>query len=145
MRSMFLLLAVLVAGCAGPEYEVAQARTEFLAAKDLKDRLYAERDDCPRLMDMFSQDVVFWENGMRMPYDFLVQYCPNLPRDIWEPEATSVDRFMLGEHAAYEILTERLADPEDGSAYIRTTTEIWQDLGGVWKITHMNIGLHRLD
>lgn len=51
---------------------------------------------------------------------------------------------MLSNDAAYEILTERLIDPDDGSVYIRTTTEIWRKRGDSWKITHMNIGLHRL-
>jgi hypothetical protein len=140
-----VLVLAIAAGCAAPQPDLGAARAEFLAAKDLKDRLYAERDDCPRLTSMFSEDVIFWENGRPMSHAFLVEYCPQLPKDIWQPEASSSERMMLSADAGYEILTERLVDPEDGSAYMRTTTEIWQKLGDEWKITHMNIGLHQVE
>jgi hypothetical protein len=130
---------------AEPTPRLAQATAEFETAKELKDRLYAERDDCPRLMGLFSPDVVFWEKGMRMSYEFLVEYCPRLPKDVWQPEETSAERVVLGEDAAYEVLTERLVHPEDGVVYVRTTTEIWRKLGGAWQITHMNIGLHPVE
>lgn len=139
------LLALAIAGCTASRPELSDARAGFLAANDLKDQLYAERNDCPRLMSMFSEDVVFWEKGRRMSYDFLVEYCPKLPKDIWQPEETSSERVMLSADAAYEILTERLIHPDDGSAYMRTTTEIWRKVEGSWKITHMNIGLHQVD
>lgn len=139
------LFVLAIAACAAPQPELDNAQAEFLAAKDTKDRLYAERNDCTRLMSMFSEDVVFWENGRRMSHDFLVEYCPQLPKDIWEPEESSSERVMLGDDAAYEVLTERLIHPDDGSAYMRTTTEIWRRLGDSWKITHMNIGLHQID
>lgn len=51
---------------------------------------------------------------------------------------------MLSNNAAYEILTEKLIDPQDRSVYIRTTTDIWRKVEDSWKITHMNIGLHRM-
>lgn len=120
-------------------------RSRFLAAKALKDQLYAERDDCPRLMDMFSRDVIFWENGMRMSHAFLSDYCPQLPPTIWEPESSEANRVMLGEKAAYEILVEELVDPDTEGRFMRTTTEIWREIDGAWKITHMNIGLHPLE
>lgn len=145
MKGMVALLVLAVTACAASEPDFSEARAEFLAAKDLKDRLYAERDDCPRLMDMFAEDVVFWEKGRRMSYDFLVEYCPQLPKDVWQPAESSSERVVLSEDAAYEILTERLIHPEDTSVYMRTTTEVWRKLGGAWKITHMNIGLHPID
>lgn len=144
MRSRALLVAA-IASCAPPEPASSDAAAEFLAAKSLKDRLYAERDDCPQLMSMFSEDVVFWENGRRMSYDFLVEYCPQLPKEVWQPEESSSESVMLGDDAAYEVLTERLIGPEDGSVHMRTTTEVWRKLGDSWKITHMNIGLHRIE
>lgn len=125
--------------------DLRRAEAEFGEAKELKDRLYAERDDCPRLTSLFSGDVIFWEKGRPMSHDFLVEYCPKLPRDIWKPEESTSQRVMLGEGAAYEILTERLVHPEDGSTYMRTRTEIWQKREDGWKITHMNIGLHPVD
>lgn len=127
------------------EATLGNAGAEFWAAKELKDRLYAERDDCPGLMNMFSEDVVFWEKGRRMSYDFLVEYCPQLPKSIWEPEESSSVRVVLSRDAAYEILTEKLIHPEDGAIYMRTTTEIWQKLEDAWKITHINIGLHQVN
>lgn len=139
------LLALAITGCAPREPNLNDAEAEFLAVKSAKDHLYAERDDCPQLMSMFSEDVVFWENGRRMSYGFLVEYCPKLSKDIWQPEESSSERVMLSNDAAYEILTERLIDPEDGSVYMRTTTEIWRNLGDSWKITHMNIGLHPVE
>ncbi len=139
------LLALAITACAPPEPKLNDAKAEFLAVKSVKEQLYAERDDCPQLMSMFSEDVVFWEKGRRMSYDFLVEYCPKLPKDIWQPEESSSERVMLSSDAAYEILTERLIDPEDGAVYIRTTTEIWRKLGESWKITHMNIGLHQVE
>lgn len=139
------LLALMIAACAPPGPTLSDSTAEFLAVKSDKDRLYAERDDCAQLMSMFSEDVVFWEKGRRMSYDFLVQYCPQLPKDIWQPEESSSEHVMLSNDAAYEILTERLIDPEDGSSYMRTTTEIWRKLGDSWKITHMNIGLHQVE
>lgn len=139
------LLALAIAACAPPEPKLNYAKAEFLEAKSIKDQLYAERDNCPELMSMFSEDVVFWEKGRRMSYDFLVEYCPKLPKEIAQPEESSSERVMLSSDAAYEILTERLIDPADGSVYIRTTTEIWRKVGGSWKITHMNIGLHQIE
>src|SRR3546814_18439015 len=94
-------------------------------------------------MGMFSEDVIFWEKGRRLSYDFLVEYCPQLPKDPWQPEESSSERVMLGENVAYEILTERLIHPEDGSIHMRTKTEIWKQLGGDGKITPRNIGPHR--
>src|SRR3546814_2859017 len=94
-------------------------------------------------MGMFSEDVIFWEKGRRLSYDFLVEYCPQLPKDPWQPEESSSERVMLGENVAYEILTERLIHPVDCFIHMRTTTEIWTQLGGDWKITHMNIALDR--
>lgn len=67
------LLALTIAACAAQEPDLTDAREAFLAAKNAKDQLYAERDDCPKLMSMFSEDVVFWENGRRMTYDFLME------------------------------------------------------------------------
>lgn len=145
MRIRLALLACTIAACTAPGVGLDQARAEFLTAKDLKDRLYAERDDCSSLMEMFSEDVVFWEKGRRLTFDNLVDYCPHLPKDPWVPDEASAERVMLGEDAAYEILTERLVHPEDGSVYVRTTTEVWQKLDGAWKITHMNVGLHQVD
>lgn len=145
MKAMSILLVLAVAACGASVPDLTEARAEFVAAKDLKDRLYAEKDDCPQLMSLFSEDVIFWEKGMPMSYDFLVQYCPQLPKDIWQPVESSSERVMLSEDAAYEILTERLIHPEDSSVYMRTTTEIWQKLDDAWKITHMNIGLHQVD
>lgn len=146
MKTVLTLLALAAtAACAASGPNLREARADFLAAKELKDRLYAERDDCPALTSMFSEDVLFWEKGRSMSYDFLVEYCPKLPRQIWKPEESSSERVMLGEDAAYEILTERLVDPDDGSVYMRTTTEIWRKLEDGWKITHMNIGLHPID
>ena len=145
MKAQLAILVLAVAGFAPSDPGPGEARAGFLAAKDLKDRLYAERDDCPRLMGMFSEDVIFWEKGRRLGYDFLVEYCPQLPKGGWQPEESSSQRIMLGEDAAYEILTERLVHPGDGSVHVRTTTEIWQKLGDGWKITHMNIGLHQID
>ena len=139
------LLALAITACAPREQNLSDAEVAFLAAKSAKDQLYAERDDCPQLMRMFSEDVVFWEKGRRMSYGFLVEYCPKLPKDVWQPEESSSERVMLSSNAAYEILTERLIDPEDGSVYMRTTTEIWRNLGDSWKITHMNIGLHQVE
>jgi len=139
------LLALAITACAPREPNLNDAEAEFFAVKSAKDQLYAERDDCHQLMSMFSEDVVFWEKGRRMSYGFLVEYCPKLPRDIWQPEESSSERVMLSNDAAYEILTERLIDPEDGSVYMRTTTEIWRNLGDSWKITHMNIGLHQVE
>lgn len=144
MKAKLALPVLAIAACAAPQAEFSKARVEFLMAKELKDRLYAERNDCPQMMNMFSQDVVFWEKGRRLGYDFLVEYCPELPKDIWQPEESSSERIMLSEDAAYEILTERLIHPEDGSVYVRTTTEIWRKLEGAWKITHLNIGLHQV-
>jgi hypothetical protein len=139
------LFALAIAACASPEPKLNDAKAEFLAVKGVKDQLYVERDDCFQLMSMFAKDVVFWEKGRRMSYDVLVEYCPKLPKDIWQPEESSSERVMLSNVAAYEILTERLIDPKDGLVYMRTTTEIWQQLEDSWKITHMNIGLHRID
>jgi hypothetical protein len=139
------LLALVITACAPPDPRLNDSKVEFLAVKSVKDQLYAERDDCPQLMSMFSEDVVFWEKGRRMSYDFLVEYCPKLPKDIWQPEESSSEHIMLSNDAAYEILTERLIDPEDGSVYMRTTTEIWRNLGESWKITHMNIGMHQVE
>src|SRR3546814_17852579 len=96
-------------------------------------------------MGMFSEDVIFWEKGRRLSYDFLVEYCPQLPKDPWRPEESSSERVMLGEDVAYEILTERLIPPEDGSIHMRTTTENSQQLGGDWEITQVNITLNRVD
>ena len=124
---------------------MSDAKAEFLAVKSIKDRLYAEREDCPQLMSMFSEDVVFWEKGRRMSYGFLVEYCPKLPKDTWQPEESSSERVMLSSDAAYEILTERLVDRDGDAVYMRTTTEIWRKLGDSWKITHMNIGLHQVE
>lgn len=120
-------------------------RSAFLEAKARKDQLYADRDDCPALMDKFSEDVVFWENGMKMSYEALVEYCPRLPPTIWEPESSDASRVMLSDDSAYEILTEKLVDPTSNAQFTRTTTEIWQEVDGAWKITHMNIGLHRME
>ena len=139
------LLALALTACAPQEPNWNDAEAEFLAVKSAKDQLYAERDDCPRLMNMFFEEVIFWEKGSLMSYDFLVEYCPQLPKDIWQPAESSSERVMLSEDAAYEILTERLIHPEDGSIYMRTTTEIWRKLGDTWKITHMNVGLHKID
>jgi hypothetical protein len=145
MKATLALLVAAVAACAASEPDFSEARSEFLEAKDLKDLLYAERDDCPRLMSLFAEDVAFWEKGRRMSYDFLVEYCPQLPKDIWQPEESSSERVMLSAEAAYEILTERLIHPEDSAVYVRTTTEVWRKLGDAWRITHMNIGLHPVD
>lgn len=71
------LLALAIAACASSESRSSDAKAEFLLVKSAKDRLYAERDDCHQLMGMFSEDVVFWEKGNRMTYDFLVEYCQN--------------------------------------------------------------------
>src|SRR3546814_17982268 len=119
-------LVLAIAACAPAAARPGEAEAGFLAAKDLKDRLYAERNECARLMGMFSEDVIFWEKGRRLSYDFLVEYCPQLPKDPWQPEESSSERVMLGEDVAYEILTERLINPEDGSIHMRTTTEIWR-------------------
>lgn len=144
MRALFATLVLVLASFDLGAADLGGARAEFEAAKGLKDRLYAEKNDCPRLMGMFSEDVVFWEKGRRMSFDFLVEYCPKLPKDIWQPVESTAERFMLGEDAAYEILSEKLVDPDDGSIHLRTTTEIWERLDGAWKITHMNIGLHQV-
>src|SRR3546814_15191841 len=93
-------------------------------------------------MGMFSEDVIFWEKGRRLSYDFLVEYCPQLPKDPWQPEESSSERVMLGENVAYEILTERLIHPEDGSIHMRTTTQLLQQLGAAWKIPTLKVALH---
>src|SRR3546814_9462845 len=78
MKARLALLVLAIAACAPAAARPGEAEAGFLAAKDLKDRLYAERNDCARLMGMFSEDVIFWEKGRRLSYDFLVEYCTQL-------------------------------------------------------------------
>ena len=120
-------------------------RAGFVEAKARKDRLYDSRSDCAALMALFSEDVVFWENGQKMDYDFLVDYCPQLPPPRLQTASSDSDRFMLGPGSAYEILVEHLVDPGSDARFIRTTTEIWQEIDAAWKITHMNIGVHAVE
>lgn len=145
MKSTLVLLLLVIASPGAAAADLDEAKAAFEAAKQRKDKLYAEKTDCPGLMGMLSEDVIFWEKGREFSYEFLVEYCPQLPRNVWQPVASNSQRFMLGKDAAYEILTETLIHPDDGATYRRTTTEIWERSDGEWKIIHLNIGLHQVD
>src|SRR3546814_7189027 len=105
MKSRLALLVLAIAACTPAAARPGEAEAGFLAAKDLKDRLYAERNDCARLMGMFSEDVIFWEKGRRLSYDFFVEYCPQLPKDPWQPEESSSERVMRSEEHTLELMS----------------------------------------
>src|SRR3546814_12408388 len=138
MKARLALLGLASAACAPAAARRGEAEAGFLAAKDLKDRLYAERNDCARLMGMFSEDGIFWEKGRRLSYDFLVEYCPQLPKDPWQPEESAYERVMLGEHVPSDIRTARLIHPQAGSILMRHTPHNVQQTWRLWKTTDNN-------
>src|SRR3546814_8732910 len=106
MKARLALLVLAIAACAPAAARPGEAEAGFLAAKDLKDRLYAERNDCARLMGMFSEDVIFWEKGRRLSYDFLVEYCPQLPKDPWQDRKSTRLNPVTNEHLGCSLLLE---------------------------------------
>src|SRR3546814_20408591 len=107
MKARLALLVLAIAACAPAAARPGEAEAGFLAAKDLKDQLYAERNDCARLLGMFSEDVIFWEKGRRLSYEFLVESGPQLQKYHLQPDASSSERVMLGRTVAVEILNGR--------------------------------------
>src|SRR5690606_41716195 len=101
-----VLLALSIAACAPPGAKMSDAKAEFLAVKSIKDRLYAEREDCPQLMSMFAEDVAFWVKGRRMRYDYLVDYCPKLPKEFWLSERALAEPAILSSEPSCEGVAE---------------------------------------
>src|SRR3546814_15723226 len=78
MKARLALLVLAIAACAPAAARPGEAEAGFLAATDLKDRLYADRNDCARLMGMFSEDVTFCAKGRRLSFIFPVEHFPQL-------------------------------------------------------------------
>lgn len=142
MKRHFLILILTLYGWSGLSQNLNEIKEEWLIAKKEKDRLYETKDDCTALMNFFSEDVVFYEKGNLMKYEWLVEYCPKLPKNTQRPDEIEKKEILLSHNTAYDILDETFYS-EDSFTYRKVTTTIWKKSEDDWKIVHMNIGMHK--
>lgn len=144
MKHYFLLLGMGLIGVGIQAQNLDELEQEWSSAKKAKDSLYETKDNCDALMSYFSKEVLFYEKGQPMPYEWLVAYCPKLPKNLPKPDKIEVKKVFLSENTAFDVLDETFF-MEDGPPYKKTTTTIWKRLVDGWKIVHINIGMHKTE
>ena len=126
----------------GAAQDLESYKQEWLESKKEKDRLYAAKEDCDALMGFFSQDLIFYEKGDLLSYDWMVRYCPMLPKNLPNPMSSKMTEILLGPNTAYDVLDETFMLEGQRTAR-KVTTTLWKKFQNGWKIVHLNVSMHK--
>ena len=144
---LILCLAGLYTNNAVAQNSATQAKEFERIAQNFQVKYNAGKDNCEFILNSIDKNIQMSEIAFSAPlkiftYEQLEQFCPHLPKK--EIIETTSEQRLFGSNIGYDYVTQLYLRKSAGDTLRETSSKIWENKNGVWKIIHMNNSINKV-
>ncbi len=137
MKYIYLIFLFLIVSCNTDKDALKTEKPDFIEMAQTWNNKYIKgSENLEEIMSGLDKNIKMWENGKIWTYKEVEEFDPHLP----EKHIIEIynDQKLLEKDLGYDYVSQKYISSISGDTMRETSSRIWTNKNGNWKITRMN-------